>query len=97
MKVIVHPAATTDLTGAATFYAAKANQELGQALIVEFERTIQLVSENPELGIEWLPGTRRITLRRFPFSVVYRLSPDHIFIIAVAHQRRRPGYWRQRN
>ena len=96
MKVIVHPAAAADLNDAATFYAAKANKQLGLALISEFERTVLLVSENPELGVEWILDTRRITLRRFPFSVVYRLYPDHLFIIAVAHQRRLPGYWRQR-
>jgi hypothetical protein len=39
---------------------------------------------------------RRILLDRFPYSVIYRASADEILIIAVAHLRRRPGYWRHR-
>jgi|SRR5215471_14866603 len=41
-------------------------------------------------------GTRRYLLRRFPFSVVYRVEPTRIVIVAVAHARRRPGYWKAR-
>jgi plasmid stabilization system protein ParE len=41
-------------------------------------------------------GTRRYLLRRFPFSVVYRIEPLRIVIIAVAHARRLPGYWKSR-
>jgi toxin ParE1/3/4 len=41
-------------------------------------------------------GTRRYVLRRFPFSVVYRIEARRILIVAVAHARRRPGYWRSR-
>lgn len=33
-------------------------------------------------------------MRRFPYSVVYHLSGEVIRVIAVAHQSRRPGYWR---
>jgi plasmid stabilization system protein ParE len=46
----------------------------------------------------WPPfdhGTRRYLLRRFPFSVVYRVEPERIVIVAVAHGRRRPGYWKR--
>jgi hypothetical protein len=35
-------------------------------------------------------------VRSFPFSVVYRLRPEEIVILAVAHQKRKPGYWRGR-
>ena len=40
--------------------------------------------------------TRRLVLREFPFSVVYRASPDRVVIYAFAHSKRRPGYWRSR-
>jgi len=38
--------------------------------------------------------TRRVLVRRFPYSLLYRVDPDVIFVVAVAHVRRRPGYWR---
>ena len=40
--------------------------------------------------------TRRYLLRRFPFSVVYRVEAARVVIVAVAHGRRRPGYWKSR-
>jgi len=40
--------------------------------------------------------TRRILLRRFPYQIVYRLKPDGIVVVAVAHLKRRPGYWKSR-
>ncbi|MCH8207915.1 MAG: type II toxin-antitoxin system RelE/ParE family toxin [Nitrospinae bacterium] len=41
-------------------------------------------------------GTRRFLLRRFPYCIVYRIEATRVVIVAVAHARRRPGYWRQR-
>jgi hypothetical protein len=35
-------------------------------------------------------------LKKFPYLVVFREYPDHLFIVAVAHGHRRPGYWRKR-
>ena len=41
-------------------------------------------------------GTRRYLLRRYPFSVIYRIESTRILIVAVAHGHRRPGYWKSR-
>ena len=41
-------------------------------------------------------GTRRFLLRRFPFSLLYRVELTRLVIVAVAHAHRRPGYWKQR-
>jgi hypothetical protein len=40
--------------------------------------------------------TRRCLLRRFPYGLIYALDQDDILILAVAHTRREPGYWRDR-
>ena len=56
-------------------------------------------SANVRLPEAWPPfdhGTRRYLLQRFPFSVVYRVEARRILIVAVAHARRRPGYWKSR-
>jgi plasmid stabilization system protein ParE len=50
----------------------------------------------PEAWPAFDPGTRRYLLQRFPFSVVYRIEARRILIMAVAHARRRPGYWKAR-
>jgi plasmid stabilization system protein ParE len=38
-------------------------------------------------------GTRRFHLRHFPFTVMYDFDGAKVTVLAVAHQRRRPGYW----
>jgi hypothetical protein len=35
-------------------------------------------------------------LRRFPFVIIFREAAVRIEILAIAHGRRRPGYWRDR-
>ena len=40
--------------------------------------------------------TRRLLLARFPYQVVYRLTPTEIVVLAVAHLKRRPNYWKDR-
>lgn len=41
-------------------------------------------------------GVKRLILKRFPYDIVVRESPKEIIVVAVAHQSRRPGYWRNR-
>jgi len=50
----------------------------------------------PEAWPPYDHGTHRYLLQRFPFSVVYRVEARRILIVAVAHARRRPGYWKSR-
>ena len=67
---------------------------LGNALIGEFERVIELVIEKPETWRLAHPsGIRCIRLSRFPYVVFYRMLFNNIQITAFAHNRRRPGYW----
>ena len=39
---------------------------------------------------------RECTLLRFPFGIIYRVHLNRIVVIAVAHAKRRPGYWQNR-
>lgn len=96
MSITVHPEAAAELKAAAVFYSQRANVEVGLGLLDEFERTVAVIGESPELGVIWRGAARRLPMRRFPFFIYYRLVADSIEILAVAHQRRRPGYWRER-
>ena len=51
---------------------------------------------HPELGSAAGYGFRRGLVRRFPFSIIYAAEPAHIVVVAVAHQRRAPKYWKGR-
>ena len=54
------------------------------------------VHEQPRLYPMHLYGTQRAVLDRYPFSIVYRELLHEIQIVAVAHAKRRPGYWTHR-
>ncbi|MCA9709270.1 MAG: type II toxin-antitoxin system RelE/ParE family toxin [Myxococcales bacterium] len=56
------------------------------------------IAEAPERWPVVRGRTRALALDRFPFTLVYRHRPseDLVWIVAVAHQRRRPGYWHGR-
>jgi toxin ParE1/3/4 len=62
----------------------------------ELHRTIDLISRHPEQYQLHEFGTRRAMLHRLPYLIVFREGTEGIEIIAVAHGRRKPGYWRDR-
>jgi plasmid stabilization system protein ParE len=88
--------AESELIDGALFYAEQANVDLGLAFIAEFERSLEVLVAHPALGAPWRAKTRRFPLRRFPYSIIYRIKADELRVIALAHQRRRPGYWSER-
>lgn len=96
MRLVVTPPALAELHDVAAFYTLKANLELGLAFVAEFERTTNLVLGNPLLGTVFRSTRRRYILRRFPYSIIYQVAAEELRILAVAHHRRRPGYWAQR-
>jgi plasmid stabilization system protein ParE len=89
------PQAREELAAAVAFYDA-ALPGLGRDLAREARRLCGLIAGDPLAGPEVRPGIRRRLLRRFPYALLYGLDGDFIVILAVAHQRRRPGYWRER-
>ncbi|MTV38450.1 type II toxin-antitoxin system RelE/ParE family toxin [Duganella radicis] len=96
MNLIIAPAALAELQDAADFYAAHGGLNLAQAFITEFERVANLVQSNPLLGATYQRKWHRYFLSKFPFTLVYQIRADELVILAVAHNRRRPGYWKKR-
>jgi toxin ParE1/3/4 len=93
MKLVIVPAALAELHDAAAFYTMKANAKLGLTFVTEFERAANLILANPLLGSEFRNNRRRYLLRRFPYSIIYQVTPEELRILAVAHHTRHPGYW----
>jgi plasmid stabilization system protein ParE len=93
MKLVIVPPALAELQDAADHYALHGG--LGHEFITEFERIINLILANPRLGTP-MRGARRYFMSRFPYGVIYQVTADELRIIAIAHQRRRPAYWRGR-
>lgn len=92
---IFHPEAGEEYTRAVEYYAA-VTPELGDHFYDEIERLIQEVRRQPDRFFRFSPPARRALARKFPYSVVYLDQPDRVWIVAVMHAKRRPGYWRKR-
>lgn len=69
---------------------------LGDEFADAVEHTALLIATHPDAGTLHLLGTRRVQVRRFPYSLIYTARSEQIIILAVAHHRRRPEYWLRR-
>ncbi|MEM9108518.1 MAG: type II toxin-antitoxin system RelE/ParE family toxin [Planctomycetota bacterium] len=94
-RIDVHPGAQSEITGALQHYEEN-NLSVAEDLDKRIDAAVQLIALKPETWPAYIHGTRRYILRRFPFSLVYRESGGVIQIIALAHHRRKPGYWKKR-
>ena len=95
VEVELHPEAQHEAEAAYQWYAARSAQA-AEGFALELEQAIFSISENPTAWPTHLRETRRYLLRRYPFAVIYRKKPTVLEVVAIAHARRRPGYWRSR-
>ena len=91
--VVLYEEAIAEARAAREWYEAR-SATAAQAFFAELDYAIEQIGELPELWPTYIEGTRRYLLHRFPFSVVYRKRRTSIQVIAVAHNRRRAGYWK---
>ena len=90
-----HPAAASEVVEAFTQFF-----HIDPAVAAKFEIELQhaetLVVRSPETWAPYFHGTRGFRFHTFPFVLVYIVLNETIFVVAVAHTRRRPGFWRTR-
>jgi plasmid stabilization system protein ParE len=94
-SVRIHPAALEEAEAAMDWYAHR-SRRAAEMFLIELDRAIEQIARDPERSAADEAGTRRMLLRRFPFLIIYRKVNAGVEIIAVAHGRRRPQYWRER-
>ena len=94
-SVEFHPEAIAEARAAYQWYAER-DLSAANAFIAELDHATNQVQSNPERWPVHLHGTRKYLFRRFPYGVVYRVTETAIQVLAVAHGRRRPGYWKAR-
>ena len=80
----------------ATLYYDQAAQGLGAQFRDQVERSAKQIGRMPLLYAEIRPSVRRCLLTRFPYALIYSVETDYVFVIAVAHQHRKPDYWADR-
>ena len=77
-------------------YHARIDVELGMAFVTEVENAIERARQFPEAYGKIAGNYRHILTHRFKYAVIYEVLQDRIFIWAVAHTSRAPGYWLKR-
>jgi len=90
-----HPEAVAEARAARAWYEAR-SPAAAEAFVVEVDRAIERILDDPDRPPVYMLGTRAVLLRRFPYLVVFRRTETGVQVIAIAHGRRRPGYWRSR-
>jgi toxin ParE1/3/4 len=96
VKYFFHPDVAAEHLAEVAFYESR-RKGLGSRYLASFNAAMERVCRDPkQFRIECEPDFRRIPLRGFPFAIIYRDVGGQIQILAVAHQRRRPGYWTTR-
>lgn len=94
-EAVFHPEAQAEVSQSVEFYEARLNG-LGLRFLSAVEQTAERISASPEAGPPLEGGFRKRIVPGFPYSVIYRVWEDYVYLVAVAHQHRRPDYWRQR-
>ena len=90
--LVVGPIAERDIEEAARWYEAR-EPGLGQAFVHEVLRALDAIVDSPERFPFLGDPYRRKLLDRFPYAIIYKVTTHRIYVRAVAHARRRPGYW----
>lgn len=91
----LHPSALAGLKSALDWYLQR-NRTAAEKFVAEFDRAMELVVDSPRRWPTSEHGSRKLTLRRFPFAIFYRETQTSVQVLAVAHGHRRPGYWKDR-
>ncbi|MEH2459026.1 type II toxin-antitoxin system RelE/ParE family toxin [Nostoc sp.] len=91
------PRASKELDAAIAYYEAQ-KVGLGLDLLSEVEKVIFKIQQNPNLATPHkIEGIRRYAIQRFPYLIFYTELEEVIWVIAIAHGKRKPNYWKQRN
>ena len=88
-------AAREELLLAARHYEEE-KEGLGNKFLAAVQVLVERLLDYPESGPIIFRDVRRAGVRRFRYDIVYRIRPDALIVVAVAHQSRKPGYWKNR-
>ena len=98
-RVSWHPLAKRELFEASGFYEGE-SEGLGEIFLDAVQHGIERLKLHRRAGRQILGKIRRLLVGRFPYSIVYRIERvrqhERLFILAGAHQKRRPRYWTRR-
>ena len=94
-RVEFHDEADHELKAASRYYENRV-EGLGERFLDDIEEAIAKIKIFPMAWPVYEEEYRRYLLNHFPYGLIYRIDSELIFIIAVTHLQRKPGYWKTR-
>jgi plasmid stabilization system protein ParE len=95
ITVSFHESTEDEINEAVDFYEMEC-LGLGSLFIDELEKALERISQIPQSSQILRGNIRKKVLHKFPYSVIYSIRSSKIRVLAVAHQKKRPFYWRRR-
>lgn len=93
--LVLAPAAEDDIRQAFVWYGER-NRLAAEAFREEVFEAIERVADTRSHPAADEAGVRKRVLKRFPYSVLYEIEAETITVLAVAHHRRKPAYWKSK-
>ena len=94
--LIIHSEARVELDSAIAYYEER-KVGFGLDFLSQVEQDLGKIQQNPNLGAPYkVTGLRRYVMQHFPFLIFYAEFEEFIWVVAIAHGKRRPDYWRRR-
>ena len=88
--------AEEEVDAALAWYLAR-SRAAAKAFFGELDHAVLMISRAPHRW-PWFHGRyRRYLMPSFPFALIYQVFDHEVLVVALAHDRREPGYWKQRS
>src|SRR5882762_6969129 len=90
----LHSEAEAELQESVTFYREHGGDKVAERFKQHVEAAFHAIVSNPERfpPAQDIPGVQKSRLKHFPFAVLYIQRPQYIWIVAIAHGSRKPGF-----
>jgi hypothetical protein len=95
VRIDFHPQATFELEQSLEWYAAR-SAPAAQNFATAIEAALAKIAHDPGRFLQIDRRHRACSVEGFPFQIVYRVEGHRMYVVGVAHAKRRPGYWRRR-
>jgi plasmid stabilization system protein ParE len=95
MRIVYSQGAQRDFQEGLQWYR-KRSDKAAEGFITSMEQTLERITAHPERFRLVTENIRQAHFKRYPYSLIFRDLPDLIKVYAVAHDKRRPGYWQHR-
>ena len=96
--VKLHAEARAELQDSVAFYRERAGEGWAARFKQRVAEGLNAIGAEPERypPAPDLPGVQKLRIEQFPFSLFYINRPDYVWVVAIAHASRKPGYWKDR-